>query len=63
MFDGSIHIILSVGHVPNLWKSLLSLEKFDEDGCEHFKRNDQLIIIKRALMVAKGELKDGQYHW
>ena len=47
-------------HVPNLRKSFLSLRKFDEDGCELYGRNDQLIIIKGALVVAKGELKDRQ---
>ena len=61
MFDGSIHIILGVRPVLNLRKSLLSLEKLDEDGCKLSRRNNQLIIIKRALLVAKGKLKDGQY--
>ena len=61
MFDGSIYIISGVRHVPNLQKSLLSLGKFDEDGCELSGRNSQLIIIKGVLVVAMRELKDGQY--
>ena len=48
-------------HIPNKRKSLLSPGKFDEDGCELFGRNDELIIIKGALVVAKGEFKYGQY--
>ena len=38
--------------------------KFDEDGYELSgikKRKGQLTITKGALVVAKGELKDGQY--
>ena len=33
----------------------------DENCCELFGRNDQLIIIKGALVIAKEELKYGQY--
>ena len=42
-------------------KSLLTLGKFDEDGCKFSGRNGQLIITKGVLVVANGELKDGQY--
>ena len=59
MFHGSIYTISGVQHVLNLQNSLLSLGKFHEDGCELSGRKNQLKIIKRALVVAIGELKDG----
>ena len=61
MFDGFIHIIPGVRQVLNLRKSLLSLGKFDKNGCELFGKNGQLIMTKEPLVVANGELKDGQY--
>ena len=61
MFDGSVHTISDVRHVPDLRMSILSLGKFDDDGYEFSGGKGQLMVTKGETVVARGRLENGVY--
>jgi hypothetical protein len=57
MFDGVVHTLIEVRHVPSMSKNLISLSTLDTKGYMYYARDDVLKLTKGSLVVMKGDLK------
>ena len=57
MFDGVVHTLGDVKHVPNLKRNLISLSTLGAKGCKYTSEGGVLKISKGALVVIKGHIK------
>ena len=55
MYDNTVRTLISVRHVPNLKKNLISLGVLDLDGYKFTGHNGMLKVFKGALVVMKAE--------
>ena len=61
MFDGMTRTLKEVRHVPDLKRNLISLRTLDESGYSFKAENRKLTISKGAMVVMKGQKKNGLY--
>jgi hypothetical protein len=57
MFDGVVHTLIEVRHVPSMSKNLISLSTLDTKGYMYYAIDDVLKLTKGSLVVMKGDLK------
>jgi hypothetical protein len=57
MFDGIVHTLIEMRHVPNMSKNLISLSTLDVKGYKYCARDTVMKITKGSLMVMKGDLR------
>ncbi|MBM0273898.1 hypothetical protein JNZ24_10765 [Streptococcus suis] len=55
MFDGTVRTVSAVRHVSDLGKSLLSIDKFDEDGYAFSSKDGMMKISKGVMVVLKAK--------
>jgi len=55
MYDNTVRTLISVRHVPDLKKNLISLGVLDVDGYKFIGQNGVRKVFKGALVVMKAE--------
>ena len=61
MHDGKIRTLKEVRHVPDLKRNLISLGTLDKSGYNFKAKNGKLTISKGAMVVMKGQKRNGLY--
>ncbi|XP_024030318.1 uncharacterized protein LOC112094206 [Morus notabilis] len=61
MWDGTEKVLQEVRYIPNLKRNLISLSSLDQKGYCYKAKDGVLKVIKGALLVMKGVLKQGLY--
>ncbi|KAH9687838.1 hypothetical protein KPL70_014918 [Citrus sinensis] len=59
MFDGMIRELRDVRHVPDLKRNLISLGMLDKIGCLVKLESVTLKVLKRSMVVMKGNMSNG----